>query len=333
MASRALPRVLTVALALGLVVAGPLTAQGRGASPPADVVVVRSLPLRPAGKIASNSAPSRVAPTASTCVGAPRATLDRPDLDPRPSLHVIYLVAADATDEELDVNGVLACSLQAQNAWLEQQSGFRWRLDTFAHEVRTRDGRKRLVPRLDVTFIRSDKPAAELDGAFAIRDELVARGFQAAHKRYLTFAVTDYTAMCGDAIYPISVHASQRRDGKYAQVYLSSDAACHATEFGSRGQPSWAEAIAQQELLHTEGLAPIGAPHSCPMVLPFAHVCTGALHYTEGSVPLDPERQDVLYPYVSLPLAEKILDIGRDDYFAHDLPIGDLEDSVYLTRD
>lgn len=307
--------------------AAPKTAHGAG-----DLVAY-SLPLPAA---ATDLAPTALSPASDQtrpCPRTPRSTIDRPDLVEGPAIHVIYLLAADAPDEHLDVNGVLSCSMHAQNAWLEGQVGLRWRLDTFEHQVTTRAGRTRRVPRLDVTFVRSHKPAVEIDGAFAVRDELATRGFADPDKRYLTFVMTRYMRQCGDAIYPISVHASQQRDGKYAQVYLSSSEACHADKFGSGSQPSWAEAIAQQELLHTEGLAPIGAPHSCPMVLPFAHVCTGALHYTESNYALDPERKDVLYPYLSAALSEKVIDIGRDDYYGHNLPIGDLEDSVYLTDD
>jgi hypothetical protein len=37
-----------------------------------------------------------------------------------------------------------------------------------------------------------------------------------------------------------------------------------------------------------------------------------------------------MYPYVTVPLSEKVLDRGNDDYFDHDLPLADLIDSPYL---
>ncbi|MDQ4123981.1 MAG: hypothetical protein M3134_00075, partial [Actinomycetota bacterium] len=56
------------------------------------------------------------------------------------------------------------------------------------------------------------------------------------------------------------------------------------------------------------------------------HVCTVAIPISS----LDPERFDVMYPYAGVPLAEKKLDIGHDDYFRHSLPIEDFVDSPFL---
>jgi hypothetical protein len=62
-----------------------------------------------------------------------------------------------------------------------------------------------------------------------------------------------------------------------------------------------------------------------------AHVCTGVLGLTEGDLNLDPERTDIMFPFVSVPLAERVLDIGNDDYFRHSIPhLFDLANSPYL---
>jgi hypothetical protein len=248
---------------------------------------------------------------------------------PQPSIHVVYLVAADSPDQLLDVDGTLNCTTQAQNHWMLEQSGLKWNFDTFLYE-RTRNGHKKVTEAIDVTFVRSALPAAELGGATEVREELMRLGFAQPGKRYLTYVMAKYTTFCGDAIYPISTPAEEPPDGIYAQVYLSATGACNAQWFGRPGNASWSDAIAQQELVHTEGLTAIGAPHSCPMVLPFAHVCTAALFYTGEGLDLDPERVDLMFPYVSVPLSEKVLDRGRDDYFDHDLPLTDFIDSPYL---
>ena len=261
------------------------------------------------------------------CHNQPRAEVDRPDIVEGPSIHVVYLVAADSPDQLLDANGTLTCTIAAQNQWIEQQSGLRWNFDMFTYP-RQRNGRTRMSRAVDVTFARSELPAAELGGAVAVRDELRRLGFIQTEKRYLTYVMGQYTTYCGDAIYPLSPHADDR-DGIYAQVYLSSANVCNAQRFGRPGAPSWSDAIAQQELLHTEGLAPIGAPRSCPMVLPYAHVYTAALFYA-GDLASDPEQVDLMYPYASAPLSEKVLDRGHDDYFDHNLPLADLADSSYL---
>jgi hypothetical protein len=263
------------------------------------------------------------------CLDLPRSTVDRPDHVEAPSIHVIYLVAADSPDQRLDVTGTLNCTIQAQDEWMREQSGLRWNFDTFLYE-HTKNGRTTVVEAVDATFIRSALPASDLGGASTVRDELMRLGFAQPGKRYLTYVMGQYTTYCGDAIYPVAAHADERPDGIYAQVYLSSTNACNAQWFGRPGEASWSDAIAQQELLHTEGLTPIGAPHSCPMVLPFGHICSAALFYTGESLELDPERTDLMYPYVTVPLSEKVLDRGNDDYFDHDLPLADLIDSPYL---
>lgn len=297
-----------------------------GAAPVEDAAptVVRSLPL-PGTETRSHD-PVLVA-ASETCPPLPRSTEDRPDIVSGPSIHVVYLIAADSPDQLLDSSGTLSCTIRAQNRWMEEQSGSRWNFDVF----RVPAGRRRpATTAIDVTFARSTRPAAELGGATQVRDELIKLGFAQPGKRYLSYVMGQYTTFCGDAIYPVSTRPDEQVDGIYAQVYLSSTNSCNAHWFGTPGNPSWSDAIAQQELLHTEGLAAMGAPHSCPMILPFAHICTGALFYTEESLELDPERIDLMYPYVTLPLGEKVLDRGHDDYFDHGLPLADLAESPYL---
>lgn len=323
-----LARGMAAALTCVVVIAGAAGASAAGVLPGERTTIVRSLPLPDS---AAANHPDGMAEVNSPrgCPDLPRSKVDRPDIVEGPSVHVVYLVAADSPDQLLDATGTLNCTIEAQNQWVEEQSGLRWNFDTFVHE-RRRKGKTITSREVDVTFIRSSLPAAELGGATVVRDELIRLGFAHPDKRYLTYVMGQYTTFCGDAIYPVSVHADERRDGIYAQVYLSSTNACNAQWFGIPGQPAWSDAIAQQELLHTEGLTAIGAPRSCPIVLPFAHICTAALFYTEESFELDPERVDLMYPYVSLPLSEKVLDRGNDDYFDHDLPLADLADSPYL---
>jgi hypothetical protein len=87
--------------------------------------------------------------------------------------------------------------------------------------------------------------------------------------------------------------------------------------------------IAQQEIMHTDGIVPIGAPHGCfPNGIP-AHVCTAPL---VEAPELDPERFDVMFPVAIVPLSEKKVDIGRDDYFETPGPGAGLEDSPFLEK-
>jgi List-Bact-rpt repeat protein len=68
-------------------------------------------------------------------------------------------------------------------------------------------------------------------------------------------------------------------------------------------------------LLHLLGALPPGAPHPCP---------------GDDGHPCDDQR-DVLWPFlIASTLDEAILDVGRDDYYAHTGPWFDLQDSPWL---
>lgn len=256
----------------------------------------------------------------------PRTTADRPDLTPDPTVHVIYLLPAGEPDEQLDTLGILEDSLRAQNVWMRDQTGRQWRLDTFEFSAfDSALGAERTVEAVDVTFVRSELPASELNGGFAIADELARLGFDDEGKRYLSYVASDGRGACGDAIAPVLLAPESTGDGKYAQVYLDSPEGCGTRAFATDPtDPSFSEAVAQHELVHNDGMVRVGAPHHC--LASVMHICTGVLAL---GLELDPEYRDLMFPYVGPPLPEKVLDRGRDDYFG-DLPYRGLEASPYL---
>lgn len=312
-----------------VVTAAPLRSEG-----PVVTMVAQTFALpghrapEPAGSIAS--APAR----AHGCYsGLPRATTDRPDEGPGSKIHVIYLVPSNGKDERLDVTGTLDCSLRAMNQWFQQQSNnLRWRLDTFPMKA-PGPGERTRVDAVDVTYVRSSKPRSQLSSLSDVQTELEGLGFDRPGKRYLSFvAGGDNSGVCGDAAYPVLDTSGRPADGKYSQVYLFSVKACRAHDFGIPGRPSYAEAIALQELIHNDGMTPAGAPHSCAWVPPVAHLCTPGVGIAAAE--LDPESADVMFPFVSGPLSDKVLDRGNDDYFRFPVPTGypDLARSRYLTK-
>lgn len=289
--------------------------------------IVRTLPLD-LGAAQPSAAPAPAEAPDAACQALPRATADRPDFEAGPQVHVIYLVPGDAADDRLDTNGTLECSLRAQNEWFaEQTNGLEWRFDTFLMET-TSGGRSRTVAVPDITFISSPQPAANLDNAGGVSAELAARGFDDPDKRYLTYVESGAGGgACGDAYYPFpEIHAPW--SGQYAQVYIDASTGCGTNQFGVPGAGSLSESVAQQELMHNDGMTPIGAPHSCLNGSPpgFAHVCTVAIPIMS----LDPERFDIMYPFAGVPLSQKRLDIGHDDYYRHGLPYEDVGNSPFL---
>jgi hypothetical protein len=272
------------------------------------------------------------APPASSdafCSNVARTEQDRPDLHDGRLIHVLYVLPQGASDDQLDTNGTLACSVLTQNLWMRGQSGLEWRWDTAVVDTTSPSDPNARVETLDVTFVRSTQPASALDSVAEVETELVLRGFDDRTKRYLTYVASgDGEGTCGDAWYPLTHHVGEV-DGQYSQVYLDSAAGCGARDFGTpETGGGLSEAIAQQELMHNDGMTPIGAPHTCGnSVPPLGHVCTGPLFILPD---VDPEGRDVMFPYVWYPLRDKVLDRGHDDYYDHGLPLAALETSPYL---
>lgn len=255
----------------------------------------------------------------------PRSEVDRSDYKTGRQLHIVYLVPAGMPDDRYDELGILEDSVRSMNVWMKQQTGNQqWRLDTYTFQPA---GSPTPVSAVDVTFIDSTKPGAQLTGATNVQAELEAHGLNDENKRYLTYVASNYGGVCGDAWYPL-LPDSTPVDGQYSQVYLYSTDACRAREFAPNAtQPSFAETIAMQEMIHNDGMVPLVAPHDCVVsLLAFGHVCTGPLWATGQ----DPERFDVMYPYVGLPLNEKKLDEDHLDYYRHLAPYKDLEQGLYL---
>lgn len=252
----------------------------------------------------------------------PRSTGDRPDIEDGRLVHVVYFLPADKPDERLDTNGVIDLSIAAQNAWIARQTGGRrWRFDTFRF-----DGPNGRITAYDVTLVRSVRPSTEVPDINGISDEIIASGIVRDDKRYLVYAATDGAGACGEAYYPLGAPTNSAVDGQFAVIYLDAESGCQARDFAtSVGSPGMTETIGQQEILHNDGLVPPLAPHQCaPGVL---HVCTPGL----AELGLDPERFDVLFPYVGVPLRDKLLDIGNDDYYRAPLALRDVERSPFLT--
>ncbi len=264
-----------------------------------------------------------------------RSQVDRPDLVDGEQVHIVYLVPSDMEDEELDTNGVLQCSVRSWNQWFEEQSGGQsWRLDTF-------DPRGRRDPLVDITYIRSSRPSSEIQNNADVEAELIKAGLanpvDYGAKKFLSYVATDTGGMCGSAQYPLAQFEAvglARGWTRMASVYLFSDPACGARDFGMPGAPSWSESIAIHELIHTEGVVPLGAPHGCTAfeAVP-THICTPGVVLADGAgTSLDPERADVMFPFGVMPLSDNVLDRNNDDYFDHELPLRDLADSPWLIR-
>lgn len=322
-------RTLWLLVCVGIAVGAALPASAAAGGSGGDLAVARSLALPGVAAAEPSVGASAVAQRYPYLF--PRASEDRPDEQTGRQIHVAYLVPTDFPDERLDELGVLEDSIRSSNAWMRQQTGGRgFRFDTYAFEwddPATAAADPVAVSAIDVTFVRSSKASDGVNAVGEVEAELAAAGLDDPNKRYFAYVASSAGGVCGDAWFPIVGDG----DGQYSTVYLNSAAGCRAKEFAPNAStPSFTETIVIQEIVHNDGMVPVGAPRGCgPVGLPFGHVCVAPL--AVAAPQLDPEWTDVMYPFVGLPLAQKRLDADRLDYFGHPYPIRDLDTSVYLT--
>jgi len=235
-----------------------------------------------------------------------RSEVDRPDdAEGTYQIHVVYALARDGTDRQLDTEGKITRTVAAADRWLKDQTGGpRLRWDTSEGS-------------LDVSFVRLRRTAAELRSAeLHIRDrieeELRARNLLRGNKLYLVFYDGGAgTNACGGAAWPPDLVG--RVVGQYLQGTPSGATPCanHPLGEGLNARGYW-EMGSLHEVLHALGLAPRCARN----------------HTLNGHVSDDPT--DLMYAGAQ-PWRPSVLDVGRDDYFRHgrrDCP--DLARSVFL---
>lgn len=299
------------------------------AAPRQDVAIARTFadPLFEAGTDeAGASSPGQRYPWRF-----PRSAVDRPDEVSGRQLHLVYVIPSNMPDDRFDELGALEDSARSMNAWMLEQTGdLRWRFDTYTFEwddPATPEEDPVEIEAIDVTTILSTKPGNQLTGVGNVEDELEAHGLNDPNKRYLAYVASNYGGVCGDAWWTLSPTGGF--DGRFSAVYLYSSAGCRARDFApDAGTPSYTESIAMQEMIHNDGQVTLAAPHDCVVSpLAYGHVCTGPLW---ASSSLDPESKDVMFPYVGLPLSQKLLDADHLDYFRHPFPFRDLDTSPYL---
>lgn len=238
---------------------------------------------------------------------------DQPDAVAGSQTHAIYFVPADRRDERLDgAGGLISRSLSGMQSWFRASMGRAPRID------RTRSGR------YDITFVRG-RGQAKGYGFDSIVAEVRARGFDVASKRYVIFAAVSRGAVCGESQYPLGAAPSV---GRFVAVWLDSAVQCRSRDHGkgTASTSGYTETILTHEWLHAEGVVPTLAPRHCSGAA--YHTCTGGLWLFPA---MDPEANDVMFPFAGAPLREKILDRGRDDYLDHGWQhVRDLRDSRFI---
>jgi hypothetical protein len=243
------------------------------------------------------------------CGTSASATDRLPDVALGQQLHVIYAFPSDATDNSAARAPAIVADLTTIDTWWRGQDPTRRpRFDLFAFPGCLED-----LSRLDLSIVRLPHDSAfyAVDGSSAINrlsTDLTAppSSLGDSQKKYIVYfdgPVQD-NRLCGIAF------TTPNLTGRlgYAVAFLAS--LCG----GDLGAGGLAADTVAHEMTHDLGALPRpGPPHACPGNE--GHVCDGQF--------------DLMYPFVQ-PLGRAILDINRDDYYAHSGTWWDVQDSSFL---
>ena len=223
-------------------------------------------------------------------------------------VHVIYAIPSDGVDQFSTAVHRIVTDLGEVDAWWRRQDAARaprFDLAPFA-------GCTTMAGQIDVSFIRLPHPSATYltlgTNLSALAADLSGLHLDQDTKRYLVYydGPTNDDDVCG-----ISFRDPTGNGGGefVAAIWMR---ACRP-DFGAGDVGA---AVAAHELLHSLGTLPRGAPHPCR---------------NDDGHPCD-SRQDLMYPILSDHFANLVLDVGRDDYYAHSGTWLDMQDSRWMMR-
>jgi hypothetical protein len=254
-------------------------------------------------------------PAPVTWCGTDEVSQNRvPDLEVSAAQQVrfVYAVPSDAPDNFGATASGIATDAAWIDSWWQGQDPTRTpRFDRYAFP-----GCTSKFAQLDIGFVRLPNPAVyyalpQTPSLRLDRDFQQLNLFPADSKTIVYFdsPIRD-RQVCGETDY-LSDNAGGSPRG-IVYVYLQSN--CN---IGAAGAGGTAE-VAAHELLHNLGAVPEGAPHECP---------TSSSHACDSTV-------DIMYPFISdgSTLDTVQLDVGHDDYYAHDGSWWDVQDSSWLTH-
>jgi hypothetical protein len=229
---------------------------------------------------------------------------------------VIYAIPSDGGDRFADTAGRIVTDLEHIVRWWRSNDGTRQpRFDLFAFP----GGCGSELAPLDLSFARLPGPSAAygVSGVRfnAIRTALAGAGFAEAGKKYLVYY--DGPVASDDVCGTGGGDSEEGGAGSYGIVWMQAQAFC-----GTVGEGDYAALVAVHEMIHELGALPDPVAGGGP-----PHVCPGDAGHPCDAV------EDVLSPAGhSNALADYVLDVGHDDYYAHGGPWWDVQDSRWLRR-
>jgi Divergent InlB B-repeat domain len=211
--------------------------------------------------------------------------------------HWVYAIPSDGADNLAGLASIMQADAEQIDVW--------WRGQDPARTPRNDVAPFTCGMQLDITSIRIPRTSAELSplqGRFsAIVDALDAAGLASSLTKYVVYfdGPTADANVCGQG-------GSEPSGFGVAVVYYRS---CTGVSTA---------AVAVHEVLHTLGAVSRSAPHDCDGESS-GHTCDN--------------EADLMFPSIGGdPLSAKLLDPGRDDYYAHPGGWTDTQDSPWLVR-
>jgi hypothetical protein len=275
------------------------------------LAAVAALLVCAAGAAASGApAPPAVSSLTAADITAPRSTAapaawcgSASQTDRAPNgvagnpIHWVYAIPSDGADNLAGLASVMQADAEQIDAW--------WRGQDPARTPRNDVAPFTCGMQLDITSIRIPRTSAELSplqGRFSgIVDALDATGLDSSLTKYVVYfdGPTADANVCGQG-------GSESSGFGVAVVYYRS---CTGVSTA---------AVAVHEVLHTLGAVSRSAPHDCDGESS-GHTCDN--------------EADLMFPSIGGdPLSAKLLDPGRDDYYAHPGGWTDTQDSAWLVR-
>ncbi len=246
--------------------------------------------------------------------GPSAAAADLPDVTPGYAIHVVYAFSADGSDRFAEWAPRIAGDVAEIDAWWRADDpGRALRFDLAAFPCASTFGQ------LDISRVQLTDTEAQLT-AFATAFARITSalplppfGFASADKKYLVYFDGPNDQGSG------SQTCGQGRRG-YADGGAESYAVVYVRTCNMEADDAFRAFVAAHELLHSLNALPSGGPpHACPG--DDAHPCDSVADVLTGSSTYESGR-----------LAEKHLDIGRDDYYGHGGSWWDVQDSLFLER-
>jgi hypothetical protein len=283
---------VTRTLALGLGVL-VLSVAGAASVGSAESMVVHDATASDIAPLPSIRSGSAAAAWCGTASQTDRA----PNLIAGNPIHWVYMIPSDGPDDLATLGSIMQADAEQIDAWWRREDPVRTpRNDLTTFSCGTQ---------LDVTTVRMTQTGAQLaplQGRFAaVAETLEDNGFRSPFTKYVVYydGPTTNANICGQG-------GSEGSGFGVAAVYIR---ACVGVSTA---------AVAAHEFLHTAGAVSSRAPGDCDGERS-GHVC-------------DDERDLMYWRVGGVPLTEKLLDVGRNDYYGHAGSWTDTQDSAWLVR-